>query len=191
MKSKLIMPSHVYGQTQTNLNKKYISQLLATIELLRRGDINGAEFSNVTFGWQSSNLPMNGVFIPLLQTINEKCLKFCRSIKNFKCNKIDITNFWANINYKNDINWPHKHQGDLSGVLYLQTKRNSGNLILQDDSVDLNNNISKFLSSKSTIGIEPKVNKLVIFDSNLVHLVTKNLNNEPRISISFNAKVYV
>ena len=78
----------------------------------------------------------------------------------------------------------------LSFAEVLQTKTNSGDLILKDDGVDYNNNISKFLSSKSTIGIKPKVNKLVIFDSNLVHLVTKNLDNNPRISISFNAKVY-
>ena len=38
--------SHIYGESFLNLNDGYISQLKATIELMRRGNINGRAISN-------------------------------------------------------------------------------------------------------------------------------------------------
>ena len=189
IKAKKIVPGHVYGVTQMKFNDKYLSQLLSTIELIRRGDVNGAALSNAQFGWQSSGLPMNGVFIPFLQSIDEQCFKFCKSIKKLKFSKIIIDNFWANINYENDINWPHRHQGDLSGVFYVQTQSNSGDLVLENFNFDVNNKLSLHLNTEATVSVQPKKNKLVLFDANLTHYVTKNLSKNPRISISFNARV--
>ena len=180
------IPMNVYAETHMDLNDKYLSQLLATIELIRRGNVNGEEFSNHSFGWQSSDLPQNGTFIPFIQKLNDKCIEFCKSIKGFKFTDLTVTKFWANINYENDINWPHKHQGDLSGVFYLQATENSGDLILENPNYDMNNKISSHLHNKFTIAIRPMKNKLILFDANCLHLVTKNNCKQPRISISFN-----
>jgi len=45
------------------------------------------------------------------------------------------------------------------------------------------------LNTEATVSVQPKKNKLVLFDANLTHYVTKNLSKNPRISISFNARV--
>ena len=133
-------------------------------------------------GWQSKLLPPTGELEPLAFEISE----FCKSIKGFKFTDLTVTKFWANINYENDINWPHKHQGDLSGVFYLQATENSGDLILENPNYDMNNKISSHLHNKFTIAIRPIKNKLILFDANCLHLVTKNNCKQPRISISFN-----
>tara|TARA_Y100001973_G_C5175760_1_gene321803 strand:+ start:1071 stop:1643 length:573 start_codon:yes stop_codon:yes gene_type:complete len=183
------IPVNLYAETQMDLKDKYISQLLATIELIRRGNIDGEKFSNHSFGWQSSGLPQSGTFLPFIQKLNDKCIEFCNSIENFKFTDLTIKKFWANINYENDINWPHKHQDDLSGVFYLQVPENSGDLVLQNLNYDINNKISFHLQNSSIIVIKPIKNKLILFDSNCTHLVTKNNSKQPRISISFNISI--
>ena len=49
--------SHIYGESFLDFNDNYISQLKATIELMRRGDVNGRAVSNQQFGWQSDTYP--------------------------------------------------------------------------------------------------------------------------------------
>ena len=60
----------------------------------------------------------------------EKVKEFCDELEKFidEFKKIVMTGLWANINYKGDINWPHNHAGDISGVYYLQTPKNCGNI---------------------------------------------------------------
>ena len=77
------IPMNVYAETHMDLNDKYLSQLLATIELIRRGNVNGEEFSNHSFGWQSSDLPQIGTFIPFIQKLYDKFIDFCKCIKGF------------------------------------------------------------------------------------------------------------
>ena len=51
MQPKFIFPAHVYGQDYLGLNQDYLNQLTSSIELIRRGNINGQELSNYEFGW--------------------------------------------------------------------------------------------------------------------------------------------
>ena len=187
MKAKEIMPLNMYAEADMDFNEKYLSQLLGMVELLRRGNKDGVSHSNTTFGWQSEGLPQNGVFMPFIQKVTEKLEDFCKSIPKFKFNSVQIVHFCANINYQNDINWPHRHAGDLSGVFYLQVNDKSGALTLHNPFYDVNNKVSLHVNSVSTIHLEPKINKLVVFDANCSHYVNKNLSSEPRVSISFNA----
>jgi|TARA_Y100000114_G_scaffold132039_1_gene130581 uncharacterized protein (TIGR02466 family) len=191
LKTKQIMPSNIFAETDMQFNDKYLSQLLGMVELLRRGNKNGVEFSNTGFGWQSDGLPQNGVFIPFIQNVTEKCNDFCKQVPNFKFSKVEIVYFWANINYKHDINWPHRHAGDISGVFYLKAPDNSGDLTLHSPYYDVNNKLSEHLNTESVIKIKPIVNKLVLFDANCSHYVTRSHSNEPRVSISFNANVHL
>ena len=182
------LPRNVYAETDMQFNDKYLSQLIGMVELMRRGEKDGVAFSNTEFGWQSSGLPHNGVFIPFLQNLTVKCNEFCKQLKNFKFKTVKIDYFWANINYKHDINWPHRHQGDLSGVFYLQTPDNSGDLCLHSTDYAVNNKISEYLNNQP-IRIKPEINKLVLFDANCSHYVTRSYSDIPRVSLSFNANV--
>ena len=60
MKPKEIFASHVYTDSSLDLDQNYLTQLKASIELMRRGDINGNTASNWDFGWQSDMLPHSG-----------------------------------------------------------------------------------------------------------------------------------
>ena len=57
-----INPANIYGEDFLDLSNNYLQQLEASIELMRRGDINGVTFSNNGFGWQSDMLPNVGPF---------------------------------------------------------------------------------------------------------------------------------
>ena len=180
----------MYAETQMDFTDEYLFQLLATIELFRKGNKNGVTFSNTFFGWQSEKLPLDGIFSFFIENLTNKCESFAKNIKNFKYSKAKVNYFWANINYEGDVNWPHRHSRDLSGVFYLQTPKNSGHLLLQTPSYDLNNKVSAHMESISQKLITPKKNKLVLFDSGCWHSVTKSFSKKPRISISFNAEFY-
>ena len=181
--------SHIYGESFLDFNDNYISQLKATIELMRRGDVNGRAVSNQQFGWQSDNLPHTGPFELLVKNIEDGAYNFCSNLKNFKFKKVRVEALWANINYKGDINWPHKHQGDLAGVYYLDTHENCGNLILDSYHYNQHCKISSYLKISEGVCIKPKNNKLVLFDSSCYHYVTKNKNDKIRISMSFNIAI--
>ena len=85
----------------------------------------------------------------------------------------------------------HNHPNSLlSGVLYLKTPPNSGNLILHDSatskfgSIELSfNNINNVNGAQ--ISIPPKEGMLIIFPSTLDHEISQNTCTEDRYSLSF------
>ena len=87
------LPRNVFAETDMNFNDKYLSQLMGMVELIRRGEKNGVAFSNKGFGWQSSGLPHNGVFIPFLQNLTDKCNEFCSQLEHFKFKTVEIVIF--------------------------------------------------------------------------------------------------
>ena len=78
-----IFPQHVYEKHFLEFNKNYLNQLQASIELIRRGDINGRSISNSQFGWQSDSLPQDGPFNLLTQQITKKAFEICKNLKDF------------------------------------------------------------------------------------------------------------
>jgi len=100
----------------------------------------------------------------------------------------ELINFWAQVHYKNESTQSHNHLNrdcpkdspDLSGVYYVKVPKNSGDLILryQKHTLDL-----------SSFVFKPEEKNFIIFESGLYHQVTPNLNEEPRIIISFNFKI--
>jgi len=191
MKAEQILSAHVFGESYIDFEKAYIEQLIASIELLRRGDVNGRAISNLSFGWQSQDIPItDGVFKKIALEIENSAKIFCDTIDGLNYQEVKMGNLWANINYANDINWPHKHGGDISGVYYLDVFDNCGDLILNSFNYTDNNKISRFLINKNYKAIKPENKKIVFFDSECLHCVLKNLSGKPRISLSFNLSIY-
>jgi len=186
-KVKQIFPNHIYGEDYLGLDENYLTQLKSSIELVRRGNIDGKSYSNSEFGWQSNDLPQSGPFEKLTQKITKKAFEFCKKIDGFDFNKVSMGSLWANINYKGDINWPHKHDGDIAGVYYLETPQDCGSLVLCYYNYNANAKLTKFLDrNKSELNIIPKKDKIVLFDSSCIHRVTKNNSEKIRMSFSFN-----
>jgi len=185
-----IFPQHVYEKHFLEFDTNYLNQLQASIELIRRGDINGRSKSNTEFGWQSDALPHDGPFQFLTEQITKKSFQFCKNLKNFIFSKVEIEIMWSNINYKGDINWPHTHSADIAGVFYVDVHDDCGNLELNSFAYNKQHKLSCYLLQKNLLSIKPQNNLLVLFDSDCYHSVSKNKSNKPRISISFNVKIY-
>jgi uncharacterized protein (TIGR02466 family) len=145
--------------------------------------------------FQSKDLDLKNPIINLLANSFLENANFI-SYNNYKIkNKLYLDNFWFNINRYKDFNLEHDHPNSiLSGVYYVKTPKNSGNLIFKN-----NNNRHLYLPddclieyntlNSSSYFLPPQENCLHIFPSWLMHYVEPNLSNEERISFSFNTKI--
>lgn len=104
-------------------------------------------------------------------------------------------NFWVNVNGYKDWNDLHSHTPYngvfLSGVFYVKTPENCGNLRLYDPRINICDSLDmRYYNNGDTYQFyEPKENRLIIFPSWIQHMVEPNQSNEERISISFNILV--
>jgi 2OG-Fe(II) oxygenase superfamily len=83
--------------------------------------------------------------------------------------------WWLNIMQPGDITFPHTHDTNdelLSGVYYIDVPPDSGKLVLTQDAQRLE--------------IEPRAGRFVFFAPDLMHEVTRNESDRPRISVGFN-----
>jgi uncharacterized protein (TIGR02466 family) len=100
---------------------------------------------------------------------------------------------WANVNPKGGMNRGHLHPNSLwSGVYYVKTPKNCGNLRIDDPRA-----LASMVRPKMKEGIppsrlyretsyEPVAGRLIMFPSWVTHCVDANESNDLRISISFN-----
>jgi len=133
----------------------------------------GVHKSN-TGGYQSPpNIHHYQPFFPLVDLLNTYVFNFS-SNPNFK-----IFDMWVNISPPTSFNLIHNHGDDktLSGVLYLKSFPNSGNICFYNN-----------LNPNEFHCIKPENGKLLLFESPLFHSVNPNLSQEDRISIAFNIK---
>ena len=111
-----------------------------------------------------------------------------------------IGNMWANINYSGGYNRPHVHPNCLfSGVYYVKTQPNCGNLVINDPRPGVQLKMPKTKVSIDNTDmfrmprelwreahIQPIQGRLIMFPSWLWHCVETNNSNDIRISVSFN-----
>jgi uncharacterized protein (TIGR02466 family) len=109
--------------------------------------------------------------------------------------KFRLLNSWCIKHVKNDYADMHNHYNSfISGVLYLKTNKNSGNIIFhKNDFFDnifpksVNIEFNEYTTINSDYWfITPKEGDIIFFPSNLKHSVTKNISNEDRYCCSFN-----
>ena len=104
-----------------------------------------------------------------------------------------LGNMWANINYPECFNRPHIHPNSLfSGVYWIKTPQNSGNLMLYDPRPGVQTTMPNRKEGKLStelwreVHYEPKAGRCIMFPSWLWHEVKPNKSNDTRISVSFN-----
>ena len=102
-------------------------------------------------------------------------------------------NMWANINGPGNYNRPHLHPNSLfSGVYWVKTPKNSGNLMLYDPRPGIQMTMPNRKDGKlppeywREVHYEPKAGRCIMFPSWLWHEVKPNKSNDTRISVSFN-----
>ena len=145
-------------------------------------------------GWQSNNLNLNKKIPNLKELLVDITKHGDIFVNNLKLkDKIKIYSFWININEYKDYNITHKHPGALiSGVYYVKTPKDCGNIIFEHPSESFQSEWRMTPSdynnyNSGTWWLPSEENNLYLFPSWLKHRVEPNLNkNENRISISFN-----
>ena len=107
-----------------------------------------------------------------------------------------LTNFWFNINRYKDVNVLHHHpQSAISGVLYFQVPKDSGNIIFENPNWHIDytwsseriRNFNDYNMQSYYIQSADKL--LLLFPSYLRHYVKPNMSKEDRICMSFNLGV--
>ena len=113
--------------------------------------------------------------------------------KEFLTQKPVLGNMWANINGPGNFNRPHLHPNALfSGVYWIKTPINSGNLMLYDPRPGVHTTMPNRKEGKlppqlwREVHYEPKAGRCIMFPAWLWHEVQPNRSNDTRISVSFN-----
>ena len=146
-------------------------------------------------GYHSKDLSLDDVTLqPLIEEIKTHSSKFAKTF--ISKNKQILNNIWFNINLYKDSNISHNHAGDdISGVYYIKTPNECGNIVFEHSAKDLydyyyldvKNRVDDNVYNARTWWMPSEVNMLYLFPAWLNHSVETNKNKtEERISISFN-----
>lgn len=146
----------------------------------------GRSYSNGG-GWQSD---ISNESHPDINKLISYSRQVCQEISNSwnLPQTLVLKNIWANVNRKNNFNYPHFHpQSIFSGVYYPMATETTGDLVFKRPDIQ-----EHYIDSADTeytqkhFNISPKTGNLVIFPSYLNHFVEQNSSDSPRISIAMN-----
>jgi len=95
---------------------------------------------------------------------------------------LSVDEYWFNVTlpYESTGWHDHKNNAILSGVYYLKVPSNSGDICFRQ----------KINKSWDEFSIRSETGKMVIFDSNIQHSVSRNKSDDKRISLAFNMYSY-
>lgn len=101
------------------------------------------------------------------------------------CEKYEITlsNMWFNLNRKGNYNLEHTHPGCLlAGVFYLSVPKKAGPIVFFDPSSHSSSEIDENCIEEYV----PQPGEMLLFPAYLPHRVDPNLDDDQRVSLSFN-----
>lgn len=188
-----LFPSSIHRLGINNFND-YKNKLVEETYQERNEDPKGRKISN-RGGWQSDEIEIRQCKSETLKKI------IVDSLSNFEPISEKVSMFvegWKNINGPGNFNVKHNHpRSDLSGVLWIKTPKNSGNIVFTSPHVfnryqEIDSYTDEFkYNSNSYISYYfiPKEGHILIFPSFLEHEVEINKSDEDRISYSFNIKL--
>jgi len=106
-----------------------------------------------------------------------------------------LASLWINVNPPGAYNVTHTHpKCDMSGCFWIDGPPNSGQFVLLNPRnhvqasllASLNTDTVEMLNMGNVIRHDPTPGKMIIFPSDLPHMVEQNLSDQNRISIAFN-----
>ncbi len=200
MAIRKLFPTHLYLKELLKKDAQLVRELLKESYKIRNHDAEGQKWSKKNYpgGYTSySSLSelykMSSTFEALKKRLDREILSFAKDLdmdtKNYK---LEITNLWINIVPPKTYHALHLHPlSTLSGTIYLQVPKNSGQIKFEDPR------LSNFMGSlprtheaaeenKRFIFLDPKVGQLALWESWLRHEVLQNQSSEDRVSLSFN-----
>lgn len=133
------------------------------------------------------------LFSNIIDKIKSQVLLFSKEF-GASSNTVDVLDSWINVSESGEYQEYHIHTGShFSLAYYVAAPKKSGNIVFRSYEADTDMfplPISQLTPlSYKTFSFEPQEGMLLIFRSNLRHMVEKNLSNESRISISMNLNI--
>jgi len=195
--SFFIFPNHVLVSDDDNFFM-YEQELINYCYEQKKKNPSGTIKSN-RGGWQSDDEvfenDLNGsILLGHIKNNIEYCLQNDLSITNIF--NLQYGNFWININFKKNYNFPHNHANSaLSGVFYVKIPQRSGRLVFLKNHNETNDLFfrKEDFKEKNNLNpyffVDPKPGRLVLFPSYLLHYVEENESNDDRISLAFNLQI--
>ena len=186
-----------FGPTigKSKLSKKIINVLNKHIDksqISKKNDYSSKLASQIQNEIKISNSIINK---NLSKELIKNIKKYLKSSGIKKIKEVKIINLWVVRQLKNEYNPIHYHDGQLSGVGYLQIPKNmnlnksvKNKKFKTNGTIDFINGQKNFLSN-SIYNLNPKLGDLLIFPNYLMHTAYPfNIEGERR-SFSFNAKI--
>lgn len=163
--------------------------LLEFVYALKQVD-PGYVASNV-LGWHSRSNLFECSELQPFKALVDQAIREVSLAMGYEAVKITPANCWANINPQYASNKIHDHANCLfSGVYYLKTPENCGNLMFYDPRsarTFYKPNVKQYTAyTADAVAHGAEAGLLMIFPSWLKHGVEPNLSQEDRVSISFN-----
>jgi len=145
-----------------------------------------------TLGTYNHVVDTDPIIQDFIQVCKNKLIDFSKEF-GVSSTTIECTDFWFNISSHGNYQEFHRHAGShFSMVYYITAPMDSGDIIFQ--SAETNTDMFPLPitevtdASCKTCVYQPEVSALLLFRSNLLHMVKQNKSNENRISISANFK---
>ena len=114
--------------------------------------------------------------------------KYCSSI-GYNLNNYKISSSWFSLFNRGNYGHLHSHGfSDISGVYYLKTNGNDGNIYFETPNPFLDSSIC-YRELSNTVVYKPKEGELLLFPGWLKHGISKNTTDNERVSLSFNIVV--
>jgi uncharacterized protein (TIGR02466 family) len=178
-------------ETQLNLDSKKLLNICTKFSEKHES----RERSNFG-GYQAVFTSQHNEVKALMQDIQDHAQAFSETFLGNKRLEWGVDSIWLNVNWHKDCNMSHSHpMADISGVYYVKTPKNSGELVFQHPVIDVLNyyyfekEMELNNCNSRTWTFQPIENTMYLFPSWLKHVVTPNENKkEERISIAFNLK---
>lgn len=130
-------------------------------------------------------------FIELINQAETLVNQFAKECFGVSKKAVYCDDAWFNISYPGDYQEYHMHRDSHFSIsYYLKAPNDSGNFVVVPPSYFTESypipSDSTNIGNATNYSIEPKENKIIIFRSNVNHMVEMNKSNEERISVSMN-----
>lgn len=183
-----VFPNFIYTSELSHISTNKVSD--ECYEIYKNKD--GRSVSNKG-GWQSEDINAEDLIdMSEVSSLLETTQQICSSIYTrwgIKNGTANLSNFWININRKNNFNLQHNHPGNiLSCVYYAKCNKDSGSIVFErPDDMELffgTNTVTDYTYLSYTI--DPQPGNIIVFPSFFKHYVNPNSSEDDRISIAFN-----
>ncbi|MEO8779510.1 MAG: TIGR02466 family protein [Rhodanobacter sp.] len=183
-----IFPTRIWQASLTTLSAHLEAWIVDVLEQ-RAANPQPAGRTNRQ-GWNSVDMTIleQARFAPLAEAIRAGC---AQALGEMGLREVPFRlQSWINLHDRGGFNFLHVHEGCLlSGCFYLSVPAGSGKLVFRDPRPGVIHGCIKgaVANGYSDIHLAPAAGLLVLFPSWMEHFVEPHDNDEPRISISFNA----